>query len=205
MSDAETLALVISVGCGAQSAYGTALNLLRTFGSLSTLALAEPSELEQITGIGRVKATQIHAAIQLGRRSISSSCTRSTPIVHPRQAAQILAPQLQRLAYEELHALYLDHAHNPLAQRQLSRGTQTKTLIDTKLVFRPALALGAAAVIIAHNHPSGDPDPSTCDRETTEKLVDAGKLLGFMLLDHLVIGEESSYSIRLSCEFPHAF
>jgi DNA repair protein RadC len=204
MSDAETLAIIIGTGCSTSSAYGVALTLMHAFGGLRGIAKREAKELEVIPGIGAVKALQIHAALQLSKRLLYTDNLATEAIRHPEQAASILSPRLRGLAQEELHGLYLDRAHRVIATRTLSQGTESSTLMDPKLVFRPALALRASAVILAHNHPSGECAPSARDRKTTERLEAAGDLIGTTLLDHLVIGRVSSYSIQQNCEFPHA-
>lgn len=204
MSDAETLAIIIGTGCSSTSAYGSALTLMHEFGGISGIAKREAKELEAVPGIGSVKALQIHAALQLSKRLLYADKLTPEAILNPAQAASRLSPRLRGLAREELHGLYLDRAHRVIATRKLSQGTESSTLMDPKLVFRPALVLRASAVILAHNHPSGECAPSELDLKTTEHLEAAGVLLGTMLLDHLIIGRVASYSIKQNCEFPHA-
>jgi DNA repair protein RadC len=110
----------------------------------------------------------------------------------------LLAGPLRALEHEELHALYLDRRNRPMAVRALTRGSDAFTIVDPRQVFRPAVRLGALAVILAHNHPSGDPSPSPADLEVTRRVDRAGKVLGIRLLDHLVItaGAETSIAER---------
>ena len=183
--DAELLALVLGTGTAHRSALEIAAGLLSRYGDLSAVSRAQPSELVGQDGIGTARAIRLHAALHAGRRSLRTR-PNPAPVVSPDDAFGLLGPGLRGLECEELHALYLDRRRHPVAQRALTRGSDAYTVVDPRQVFRPAVQLGASAVIIAHNHPSGDPSPSHQDREGTRRVHRAGQILGVPLLDHLV-------------------
>ncbi len=184
--DAELTALLVGTGAGGRSALEIAADLLRRHGGLAGLARCDPGELAAVPGIGPARAVRLHAALEMGRRSLRHPSP--APVVDgPEAAARQLAPPLRGLAHEELHALYLDRRNRPVAHRRLTRGSSSYTVVDPRQVFRPAVQLGAAGVILAHNHPSGDPTPSVQDREVTRRTRRAGEVLGIHLVDHLVV------------------
>lgn len=184
--DAELLALVLGTGTSRRSALEIAADLLVTCSGPAGLARRSVPELCAVSGVGMARAVRIHAAVQLGRRSLSAPPTAS-PVCTPAAAWAELGPGLQGLADEELHALYLDRRRRTLCRRVLTRGTDGLTIVDPRQVFRAAVGLGASAVILAHNHPSGDRNPSPQDRAVTRRVAQAGNLLGVPLLDHLIV------------------
>ena len=147
----------------------------------------EPADLAYRFGLSSASAWRLGAAVELGRRAV----TASLPIVEPlRGGAEVFAllqPRLAGLHCESFHALYLDAKGRLAHERTISLGTLTRSLVHPREVFAPAVAHRAAAVIVAHNHPSGDPEPSAEDRATTRRLQRAGRLLGIELLDHVVV------------------
>lgn len=184
--DAELLALLLGTGSGGRGALEIGAELLSRHDGLVGLAACDPGELATVSGVGPARAVRLHAALQLGRRSLRSP-PRPRPITTPEDAARVLAPLLAGLAHEELHGLYLDRRNRPVAHRTLTRGSDGYTVVDPRQVFRPAVRLGAHGVILAHNHPSGDPTPSAQDREVTRRVRRSGEVLGIALVDHLVI------------------
>ena len=174
---------------------GTAAAVLEHFGDVPALARADGAEVQQITGIGPTLAGRLHAAFALGRRALDPPSPHRPSIVDAPTAFQWLGPGLRGLAHEELHALYLDRRRRPLAVRALSRGSDRYTVVDPRQVYRPAVALSASGVILAHNHPSGDRTPSSQDREVTRRVAQAGQVLGIPLLDHLVVGDQGFTSL----------
>lgn len=194
LGDAEILALVLGTGVAGTPAIGVARALLDRFGDLRCLQQAEPAELAEVHGVGDARAIRLHAAMQLGhraRRVGPASESVSTPL----QAWQHLAPALLGLADEELHGLFLDRRRRPLALRTITRGSDAFTIVDPRQVFRLAVRLGASAVVIAHNHPSGDPEPSAQDADVTDRLARAGRVLGVPVIDHLVITDGGFVSL----------
>ncbi|MEZ4320964.1 MAG: DNA repair protein RadC [Myxococcota bacterium] len=187
LGDAEIVALVLGTGVRGTPAIGVARDVLDAFGGVGGLRDAEPRELSETHGLGPARAIRLHAALQLGRRALSASTTGSS-IRTPEAAHRVLAPDLMGRADEELHGLFLDRRRRVIGHRVLTRGSHAFTIVDPRQVFRVALKLGASAVILAHNHPSGDPTPSAMDRDITDRVAAAGRVLGVPLLDHLVLG-----------------
>ena len=184
--DAELLALVLGTGVSGRSALSIAAGLFDRFGSVGGLVNAQPQELGAVPGIGPARAIRLHAALTLARRVRPELDTR-IPITCPAAAFGELGPPLAGLSHEELHALYLDRRRRPLAHRVLTRGSDGFTVVDPRQIFRPAVTLRACAVVLAHNHPSGDPEPSRQDIAVTARVARAGRVLGAVLLDHLVV------------------
>jgi DNA repair protein RadC len=194
IGDAELVALIFGTGAGGRSSMAIAAGLLERFDGLAGLARAEVADVAGEPGVGPVRAIKLLAALDLGRRSVRAEAVR--PIVRSAEDAwERLRPALAGLGDEELHAIYLDRRHQVVGQRRLTRGTDGFTVVDPRQVFRPAVGMGACAVIIAHNHPSGDPTPSAQDRDVTRRVAAAGKVLGIVLLDHLVIGGNAFVSL----------
>jgi len=187
VGDVELVALLLGTGSGGRSALTIAADVLHRTGGLGGLAATEPDALaREVPGIGLARAVRLHAAVEAGRRSLRARAL-PTRVQTPDLAATLMRPGLAGLSVEELHALYLDRGLRPLALRVLTRGSDGLTVVDPRQVYRPAVALGAVHVVLAHNHPSGDPTPSAMDREVTRRVHRAGQVLGITLVDHLVI------------------
>jgi DNA repair protein RadC len=184
--DADLLALVLGTGSGGRSVRGIAADLLDTYGGVAQIASSPVRALTRVPGVGPARAVRVHAACALARRR-----ERSHPRarVHDAESAwRLLRPALDELDHEQLHALYLDRRGGVLDRRRLTQGNDGYTIVDPRQVLRPAVQLGACALIVAHNHPSGDPTPSDGDRSCTWRLAAAAEVLGMRLLDHLVLG-----------------
>lgn len=189
VGDVELVALLLGTGSAGRSALEIAADLLQRHGGLRELAEAEPEVLaREVPGMGLARAVRVHAALEAGRRA-NRQRRSPDPIRTPRDAARLLTPSLAGQVVEELHALYLDRGLRVVAQRTLTRGSDGLTVVDPRQVFRPAVQLGAVHVVLAHNHPSGDPTPSAMDREVTRRVHRAGQVLGVSLVDHLVIAD----------------
>ncbi len=186
----ELLALML----GGRAGGSWAAALLGEHGSVSAMLEAGPQALAVVPGVGVRRAVQLHAALQLGCRSVRAPVAAKA-VRSPADAAAQLAPALRGLRVEELHGLFLDRRRRPLARRRLTRGSDHCTVVDPRQVFRVALQVGAAAVVLAHNHPSGDPEPSALDDDVTRRVVAAGRVVGVVLLDHLVIAGERFTSL----------
>ncbi len=192
--DTELLALALGAGTASRTALSIAADLLDHFGSVAALSRALPQELSRVAGVGPASSTRLHASLSLARRARVLT-EHPSPVLTPEHAYRILGPGLQELRHEELHAVYLDRRRRPLGQRALTRGSDGFTVVDPRQIYRPAIALGASAVVLAHNHPSGDPTPSGQDVAVTERVVQAGRVLGVPLLDHLVVAGERFTSL----------
>ena len=194
-TDTELLALIIGLGCAGQSSGELAAALLSRFGGLPQLLNAPVSALEQVPGIGPARAVRLHAALHAGQRVARAQRREPAIVRSPEDAWHLLRPNLEALESEELHALYLSRRNVVIALRPLTRGTDQTTIVEPRQVFRPAVQCGAASVIVAHNHPSGDPTPSGLDIEATHRLVAAGRVLGVALVDHLILGAGTFVSL----------
>ena len=188
LSEHELLALVIGAGSGSLSARSLAEQVLGLSGGhLRELAQMDPGRLVEIPGIGPAVASRIVAAIELGRRVGSARSSREDPITGPSDVHEIFAPTLAHLAHEEFHVLLLNSQNGPICQRQVTRGILDASLIHPREVFRDAIVLRAAALILVHNHPSGNPEPSAEDLNVTRQLSAAGEQIGIPVLDHIIV------------------
>ena len=187
LGDDALLALIIGTGSGPHHPLALGRRLLEEFGSLSGIAAAEVSAITALPGLGLARAVQLKAALAAGRRAMLDTDARPT-LRSTSDAYQHLAPLLAGQQREHLAALYVSHSHRVLAVKILTIGSARHTIVDPAQVYRPAVQTGAAGVIIAHNHPSGDPTPSIADLAITHRLAEAGDMVGIPLLDHLIIG-----------------
>jgi len=199
--DIELLGLVVGTGTRSRSSDEVAAGLLQRFGGLPGVAAASVEELRQAHGVGLAGAVRIHAALQLGRRSLPVR-DASGVVTSVRDARRLLEPDLAGLQDEELHGLFLDRRRRPRAHRMLTRGSDAFTVVDPRQIFRVAVQVGASGVILAHNHPSGDPTPSSQDHDVTQRVAAAGRVLGIPLLDHLVVGHGAVVSLAEEGQLP---
>ncbi|HVZ78546.1 MAG TPA: DNA repair protein RadC [Gemmatimonadaceae bacterium] len=189
LSTAELLAILLGSGGAGRSALRIGQDILSTCGgSLRRLAMQPVAELTGAPGVGMARATTIHAALELGRRMAGESRDDGAPIRSPRDVVSAFAPRLEDLPVEEFHVAVLDTQHRMERDITVTRGILNSSLVHPREVFRQAIAERAAAVILVHNHPSGDPTPSGDDRAVTEQLVAAGRLLDIPVHDHVIIG-----------------
>jgi DNA repair protein RadC len=189
LSITELLALVIGSGSARRSALIVAHDLLALAdGSLRRLASHSSGSLTRVEGLGSTRALAIHAALELGRRMSAESFEDGTPLRSPRDVWRAYAPRLEDLPVEEFHVAVLDAQHRLDRDILVTRGILNSSLVHAREVFREAIAERAAAIVLVHNHPSGDPTPSPDDRAITTQLVAAGKLLDIPVADHVVIG-----------------
>lgn len=163
---------------------------------LARLARAPVAELEARLALDRVGASRLAAAFELGRCVERASVDPRRAVADPNAAFRVLAPVCRGLDRETFQLLLLDGRHRLLRRHCVAVGTLTTSLVHPREVFGPALRERAAAVLVAHNHPSGDPEPSAEDRAVTRRLVEAGELLGVPLVDHLVLGDGRYVSLR---------
>lgn len=200
LSDEVLLAVVIGTGVasgrGRSSAQEIGRQVLDELGGLDGLARAPVDRLARVPGLGPVRALRLHAALALGRR-VDRRSAEPPPrrIQGPADAWSLLAPLVRDLEAEELHAIYLGPRGQVRAHRCLTRGSDRYTVVDPRQVYRAAIELGVPRVLVAHNHPSGDPCPSGPDIDVTRRLADAGRVLGIQLVDHLVLGRDGYTSL----------
>jgi DNA repair protein RadC len=189
LSTAELLAIVVGSGVGGRSALDLGHAVLASSeGSLRRLAARPVKALTQVAGVGVARALAIHAAFELGRRLTAEERREGVPIRSPRDIFRVYAPRLEDLPVEEFHVAVLDVHHRLERDITVTRGLLDSSLVHPREVYRQAIAENAAAVILVHNHPSGDPTPSPDDRTATEQMVQAGRLLGIPVQDHVIIG-----------------
>ena len=196
LTTAELLAILLRTGTQRDGVLQLASQLIREHQGLRGLASADLSTVSSTHGIGRAKATTIAAAFELGRRlALDGDDVR--PIVGgPDDIARLLQGEMELLEQEELRLLTLDTRHHVLAQATLYRGSVSSASARVAEVFREAVRRNAAAIALAHNHPSGDPEPSADDITFTEAVVEAGALLDVRVLDHLIFGRGRFVSLR---------
>lgn len=189
LSSSELLAILIGTGSAGRSSLAVAHDALaRTDGSLRRLSTQPVAALTAVPGLGNVRAIVIHAALELGRRLAAESRDEGAPLRSPRDVWAAFAPRLEDLPVEEFHVAVLDAQHRLERDITITRGILNSSLVHPREVFREAIAERAAAIILIHNHPSGDPTPSADDRAITTQLVAAGRLLDIPVADHLIIG-----------------
>ncbi|MFK8114471.1 MAG: DNA repair protein RadC [Rubripirellula sp.] len=205
LSDADLLAILIRVGVRNESAIVGAQKIANRFAArLDDLAKHSPAELKEISPAATKSSyAQIMAGIELGRRVARVESTRATAIrkiTSTNEAMDYCAVEFARLAsdavQEEFHIVTLDTKHKPIHTHCITVGTLDASLVHPREVFRPAIRDSASAILLVHNHPSGDPTPSREDLQVTDQLTEAGKLLGISVLDHIVVARERCVSIR---------
>jgi DNA repair protein RadC len=189
LSAAELLAVIVGTGAGGRSALAVAEAVLGSAeGSLRRLAARPVAALTEVAGVGTARAVAVHAALELGRRLSAESRDDGAPIRSPRDVFTAYAHRLQDLPVEEFHVAVLDAQHRLERDILVTRGILNSSLVHPREVFREAIAERAAAIILVHNHPSGDPTPSADDRAVTTQLVAAGRLLDIPVHDHVIVG-----------------
>lgn len=196
LSNAELLAVLLRTGVAGLNAVQLAQELLGRFQGLTGLHAADYAELVKTHGVGPAKAAQLKAAIELGRRLAAAEPGERPIIQSPAQAAELLMYEMGALEKEHLRVLLLDTRNRLQRIVEVYRGSLNSSLIRIAEVFRDAVRSNAASIIVAHNHPSGDPSPSPEDVAVTKALIEAGKLLDIEVLDHLIIGRGRFVSIK---------
>ena len=189
LSSAELLAILLGTGGAGRSALAVGHAILTAGGgSLRGLAARPVAFLTALAGVGTARAVTIHAALELGRRLAAEAREEGVPVRSPRDVYAAFAPRLEDLPVEEFHVAVLDSQHRLERDITITRGILNSSLVHPREVFREAIAERAAAIILVHNHPSGDPTPSADDRAVTEQLVAAGRVLDIPVHDHVIIG-----------------
>jgi DNA repair protein RadC len=189
LSSAELIAILVGSGSQGISAVGIGHEILASSrGSLRRLSSQPVAALTSLAGVGTARAVAIHAALELGRRMSAEDRDDGIPVRCPRDVHDIFSGRLQDLPVEEFHVAVLDSQHRLERDVTVTRGLLNSSLVHPREVFREAIAENAAAIILVHNHPSGDPTPSADDRSVTEQLVQAGRVLDIPVQDHIIIG-----------------
>ena len=196
LSNAELLAIVLRTGAASESVLNLSAKLLARFGGLSGLAKAGFGELCMERGLAEAKAAQLKAALELGRRLLSTQPEERLVVKSPQDIANLLQAEMSLLDQEELRLVLLNTKNQVLAVSQLYKGSIDTSLIRVSELFREAVRENCPALVVVHNHPSGDPTPSPEDIKITEQIVEAGKLLDIEVLDHLIIGHQRYVSLK---------
>jgi DNA repair protein RadC len=196
MSQRELIAIILRTGSEKLNALQLADALLQKFNGLNGLARASLAEMTAVHGIGPAKAIEIKAALELGKRLAMSAQDSKPQIKTPADAAQMLMLHMGLLDQEEVRTLLLDTRNRVMASHMIYKGSLNAASMRTCEVFKEAVRSNAAAIIIAHNHPSGDPSPSAEDIAVTKTLASAGKLLDIEVLDHIVIAHNRYVSLK---------
>lgn len=196
LSHAELLAVLLRTGTVQESAVTLAQRLLQKHGGIRQLLSLSVEQLVETKGVGTAKALQIQAAMELAKRLASSRIDATESIRSPKDAAAYLIEELRYLQKEHFVCLFLNTKNKVVGKEILSVGTLNASLVHPREVFLAAIKKNSAAIICAHNHPSGDPSPSPEDIELTRRLVEAGELLGIEVLDHLIIGDQQFTSLK---------
>lgn len=192
LSDAELLALVLGTGRGGEPVLSLAARLLAELGGVRGLLRAHPGELAALVGYAR--AARIAGAMELARRALTVPLKRAAPFASSRDVVAAFGPRFVDRADECVLVVVLDVRHRPVAERQLATGTPAACTVGVREVFALAVREGGAALLLVHNHPSGDPTPSPEDIALTEALAEAGQILDLPLIDHVIIAREGSFS-----------
>ena len=187
LTDAELIAILLRTGLPGANAVDVARQLLKLYGSLSGLSRCTVKEIASIRGIGAAKAIQLVAAFGLGQRLANERLSRQK-LDSPELVHDLVAAEMRTLHKESLRVILLDTRYHLLRMEEVSLGSVNESIAHPRDVFRPAVISSAYAVIVVHNHPSGDPSPSQSDHSLTRRLAEAAELLQIKLLDHIIIG-----------------
>ena len=198
LGDNELLALVLGSGSRGQDVLALANLVLEHCGGLHGLTRAGAADLRHVAGVGSARAAQVLAAIELGRRTLVRTHARRPQLNTPRQLASYLLPEHGSRAIEQFGVVMLDTKHRLLQIKVISTGSLDSTVAHPREVFREAIAVRAAAIVLFHNHPSGDPLPSADDVALTVRLAEAGQVVGIDVLDHLILADQRYYSFTES-------
>lgn len=196
VSTAELLAIILRSGVPGENVLRLAERLLTTFKDLPGLAKASIAELTQVKGVGPAKAVEIKAALEIGRRLLTTAPEEKPRITSPADAANLLMSEMSFLDREHLRLILMDTRNRVLGTPTIYIGSLNTSVIRIGELFRAAIKENAAAFIVAHNHPSGDPSPSPEDVSVTRQIVQAGSLLNIDVLDHIVIGHNRFVSLK---------
>lgn len=196
LGDNELLAVLLGHGSAGCNALAVANTLLAECGGLPALPRLHHGAMTRQRGIGRVQASRIQAAVELGRRTLTTPAVRRLQFRAPRDVAAFLLPRFGALVVEHFGVVLLDARHRLLAMRVISIGSVDQSLAHPRDVYREAILSGASAVVVFHNHPSGDATPSDDDVALTARMEKAGRIVGVDLLDHVILADTGYYSMK---------
>jgi DNA repair protein RadC len=196
LSTTELLAITLRTGVGGENVLRLAERLLAQFKHLPGLARASIAELRTVKGIGPAKAVEIKAALEIGRRLTATAPEERPRVTSPADAANLLMTEMMFLEQEQLRVILLDTRNRVLSTPTIYVGSLNTSVVRVGELFRAAIRGNAAALIVAHNHPSGDPAPSPEDVKVTRQVVEAGELLDIDVLDHIIIGRQHFVSLK---------
>ncbi|MDA8354117.1 MAG: DNA repair protein RadC [Firmicutes bacterium] len=196
LSNAELIAILLRTGTSAESVVQLAGRALAQAGGLKGLAGSTMNELVKIRGIGPAKAVQLLAGVELGRRVSRALPAERAVIRSPGDAADYVMDEMRYLTQEHFLCLFLNTKNRVLDKQCIFVGSLNSSVVHPREVFREAIRRSSAGLICVHNHPSGDPTPSREDIQVTERLFEAGRIVGIELLDHIIIGDNRFYSLK---------
>ena len=196
LQTAELLAIILRVGTAKENVIELSSRLLRQYNGLGGLLGVDFAELCAVHGVGQAKASQLKAALELGRRLSLLPMHQRPQITRPEDAADLVMLEMAYLTQEQLRVLCLDTKNYVVHQQVVYQGTVNSSVVRAAEVFRPAVSRTCPAIVVLHNHPSGDPTPSPEDIRTTEQLRKAGEVLDIELLDHIVVGQHRFVSLK---------
>jgi len=196
LGDNELVAVVLGSGRASASVLDLANALLARTGGIDGLARARHDELTRVPGIGSARSAQVLAAVELGRRTLTRANRHRVQVTSPRAVAELLLPLYGNRPVEQFGVVLLDTKHRVMRTTVVTIGTLDASIVHPREVFREAAAAGAAAIVVFHNHPSGDPEPSKDDVELTHRLIAAGVLMGIDVLDHVILGNVRYCSMK---------
>lgn len=195
LTDAELIAILLRTGTAEKSAIDIASEMTADGGLYKRLAgITRLNELTNIKGLGQAKAATVLAALEIGRRIASAKPLEKIHLSCPQDVADFLMPRLRYAAKEQFVVILLNNKNKVIGTEVVSEGSLSSSIVHPREVFAPAILHHAAAIMVAHNHPSGDPKPSIEDEEVTRQLLRSGKVLGIPMIDHVIIGDGNYYS-----------
>lgn len=195
LSNTELISIILRHGSKKENILEISQNLLNKY-NLKTLSRKSITELKKLHGIGEVKASQLIAAFELARRISAMPKDKRQKVSSAKDIFKIYSPEFSTLNQEHFRAIYLNSRKQIINEKNISMGIKDASIIHPREVFESAITEGAIALIILHNHPSGDPTPSEEDVKITKQLAESGMLLGIELLDHVIIGDKCYFSFR---------
>ncbi len=195
LGDNELLAVVLGSGSRECDALALANRIIAYAGGLHLLTRKGVQDLRHVAGIGRARAAQVLAAVELGRRTLVRGVAERPQLMQPRQMAAYLLPLYGAGAVEQFGIAMLDTKYRLLRIKIVSTGSLDTTVVHPREIFREAAAASAAAIVLFHNHPSGDPSPSHEDLVLTTRMVNAGDIMGIAVVDHLILADQRYYSL----------
>ena len=195
LTDAELIAILLRTGTAEKSAIDIASEMTADGGLYKRLAgITRLNELTNIKGLGQAKAATVLAALEIGRRIASAKPIEKIHLSCPQDVEDFLMPRLRYAAKEQFVVILLNNKNKVIGTEVVSEGSLSSSIVHPREVFAPAILHHAAAIMVAHNHPSGDPKPSIEDEEVTRQLLRSGKVLGIPMIDHVIIGDGNYYS-----------